>query len=107
MFSIQELQSKMKEPLGLNYSGGLNFAFIYSLPAGPYIVKEIIMFFFHKILACKFRQLYRGTTTALGGGRGTPYNLSKQQGLRGWLFNSISCKAFFPSGMTQSHRNPQ
>lgn len=83
MFSIQELQSKMKEPLGLNYSGGLNFAFIYSLPAGPYIVKEIIMFFFHKILACEFRQLYRGPTTAWVGGRLTPYNLSKPQELRG------------------------
>lgn len=81
MFGIQELQSKMKEPLGLNYSGGLNFAFIYSLPAGLYIVKEIIVFFFHKILVCKFRQLYRGMTTALcrGQGRLTPYNLSKQQ----------------------------
>lgn len=105
MLSIQEAQSTKKEPLGLNYSGGLSFAFIYPLPAEPYVVKQIIVVFFCKILACKLRQLCRGMATALGGL--TPHNLSKQQTPRGWLFNSISCEAFFLSGMTQSHRNPQ
>lgn len=65
MVSTQEFPSKMKEPLGLNYRRGLNSAFIYSFPVGPYIVKEIL-FFFLKILTCKFRQLCRGRmTTAL------------------------------------------
>lgn len=67
MFSIQDLQSKMEEPLGLNYRGGLNFVLIYSFPVGIYTGKEIFLFFFHKILVCQFRQLYRGTATALRG----------------------------------------
>lgn len=50
MFSIQDLLSKMKEPLGLNYSGSLNFVLIYSFPVGPCTVKEILLDFFpHKI----------------------------------------------------------
>lgn len=56
----------MKEPFGLNYSGGLNSVPIYSFPVGPCILTEILLFLFHKILGCKFRQFYRGTTIVLG-----------------------------------------
>lgn len=59
----------MKEPLGLNYSGSLNFVLIYSFPVGPYTVKEILLDFFFPIkFECAHLDSSTGAQLQRGGG---------------------------------------
>lgn len=56
----------MKKAFGLNYSGGLKFAFIYSLPVEAPTQERNDFAFVHKILACKCSQFWRHNDSVEG-----------------------------------------